>query len=258
MPNNKQLFSRWYPRYYDSRETQTYDIELFTDIFKGKHMKIFEVFCGTGRILLPLAECGHEMHGIDRDENMLCRLLEKSEDTQNIHLIKANAIEAAWGSDFDAVIMAGNLLLNIEDSSDPKSAQIKMINKSFAALKNGGYFILDNDCHKNPEKVFKNRTENIIRDLGTDKDGVSAKMNYMWSSYDTKTQICINYNRLELTAPDGEKHIKETKHINHIPSKEQMISWVNGAGFKILNIWGDHYKSPSTDETKRLIIFAQK
>ena len=87
---NNDLFSRWYPLYYDRRDTQTYDIELFEELLEGRQ-KVFEICCGTGRILLPLAKRGHEMHGIDMDENMLARLMEKAEGSENIHLIKGNA-----------------------------------------------------------------------------------------------------------------------------------------------------------------------
>lgn len=258
MTNNK-LFSRWYPMHYDSIETQTYDIKLFSDILKsGSNKKVFEICCGTGRILLPLAKQGHEMHGIDMDGNMLSGLMEKAVGIENIHIIKGNAEMCEWGAEYDAVLMAGNIVMNIDGSDDPIRTQKSFVKKSYAALKKGGIFIMDNDCRKHPEDFFKNRSEPIVRDLGTDVNGVSAKITYVWSTYDSQTQICVNLNRLELTAPDGEKRVTEKKYVNHIPTKTQMTEWVKDSGFNIINEWGDHYKNPVTDETCRLIIVAMK
>ena len=254
---NNDLFSRWYPLYYDRRDTQTYDIELFEELLEGRQ-KVFEICCGTGRILLPLAKRGHEMHGIDMDENMLARLMEKAEGIENIHLIKGNAETCEWGQGYDAVIMAGNIVMNIDGSDDPIRTQKAFVKKSYDALKDGGLFIMDNDCWKHPEDFFKNRSEPVVKDLGTGQNGVSAKIIYVWSTYDSGTQMCVNFNRRELTAPDGEKRITEKKYVNHIPTRAQMTGWAKDAGLTILNEWGDYYRNPVTDETHRLVILARK
>ena len=256
--SNNNLYKSWYPEKYDKYETQTYDFELFIELFKGQKLKIFEVCCGTGRILLPLANEGHKMHGIDMDNYMLARLFEKAEDASNIHIIQGNAIITDWGKEYDAVLMAGNIVINIEKSDDYNSAQLEFIKKSYDALKVGGYFIMDNDCHKNPEEFFTNRSEPIVRDLGTNSKGVSASITYVWASYDKQKQISTNYNEVELKFPDGTTHVEKMTKIKYIPTREQMTEWVEDAGFIILNEWGDHYKNPVTDTTDRLVILARK
>ena len=62
---------RYIGEIYDSTETQTDDVELLLSLIGEKPKRILEPFCGSGRILLPLVEAGHEVHGIDRSEHML-------------------------------------------------------------------------------------------------------------------------------------------------------------------------------------------
>ena len=65
---------------YDQKETQTEDIELFTRLIgPGENLAIFEPFCGTGRIAIPLAKKGHRLVALDESEAMLTRFREKLE-----------------------------------------------------------------------------------------------------------------------------------------------------------------------------------
>lgn len=60
---------------YDLHETHTTDVELIRRLIGDrKGLRILEPFCGTGRILLPLACDGHEVVGIDISGHMLQRV----------------------------------------------------------------------------------------------------------------------------------------------------------------------------------------
>ena len=125
----EESYAKWYPEYYDSIETQTYDWELFLELL-GEPKKVLEICCGTGRILLPLARAGHEMHGIDRSPHMIARLFSKANGTENITVRLADILTADWGTGYDVVLLAGNIIINIEKSSDYKADQQRIIKKS--------------------------------------------------------------------------------------------------------------------------------
>lgn len=66
------------PEIYDQEETQTHDLKFIMKLLQNtKCSTILEPFRGTGRILLPLAEEGHEIVGIDSSAGMLKKLREK-------------------------------------------------------------------------------------------------------------------------------------------------------------------------------------
>ena len=252
-----EIFNKWYPEYYDSIETQTYDWELFLELL-GAPKKVLEICCGSGHILLPLARAGHEMYGIDRDNYMLSRLFAKADGDENIHIRLADILTADWGTGFDAVLLAGNIIINIEGSGDYKSDQQMIISKAYDALKPGGYLIMDNDGHPRPEEFFRNTDEVIVREIPETPDGIKAKRTYFWSKYDTKTQIATGYNEFELTLPDGQTVVQKEPWLKHIPLIPQMTGWVDDVGFEIINLWGDHSRNPVTEHTHRTVYWARK
>lgn len=253
----EKLFGDWYPEYYDSRETQTYDYELFLELL-GTPKRVLEICCGTGRILLPLARAGHEMHGIDISRHMLARLMKKAQEAHNIHITLDDVLTADWGTGFEAVLLAGNIIINIEGSANYKADQQKLIRKAFGALKPGGHLIMDNDGHPRPEEFFRTTDIPITREIPADSKGITACIDYLWSKYDIESQIASGCNRFELETPEGEVFFGEENWLKHIPLIPQMTEWVKAAGFEIINLWGDHYKNPITEHTHRLVCWARK
>ena len=253
----EELYGDWYPEYYDSCETQTYDWELFLELL-GSPKKVLEICCGTGRILLPLARAGHEMHGMDISRHMLSRLMKKAEGVSNMHIHLGDVLTAGWGMGFDAVLLAGNIIINIEKSSDYKADQQNLIRKAYGALKPGGYLIMDNDGHPRPEAFFKTTDIPVTREILADSKGITACIDYLWSKYDIENQIASGCNRFELETPEGEVFFGEENWLKHIPLIPQMTEWVEDAGFEIINLWGDHYKNPVTENTHRTVYWAKK
>jgi len=71
-----------------------------------------EPFCGTGRILIPLAECGLKLTGID-GSNVIQKLQEKIELSEistenNPNIIYSNELTTDWGRNYDLIILGGN------------------------------------------------------------------------------------------------------------------------------------------------------
>ena len=64
---------------YDQYETETHDVEyLLAKIKESGIQNVLEPFCGTGRILLPIAEAGCRITGLDGSDGMLNFLKEKA------------------------------------------------------------------------------------------------------------------------------------------------------------------------------------
>jgi len=60
---------------------------------------------------------------------MLERILVKASGLSNISYYKADAILHDWSKDFDVVILAGNILLNIESKMPYEQAQELLLRK---------------------------------------------------------------------------------------------------------------------------------
>ena len=107
---------------------------------------ILEPFCGTGRILIPLAQAGYTLVGLDQAAGMLDRARQKlsllsAEVQSRASLFQADVITDEWPSGFDLVVLGGNCLYELATPEEQEG----VIRSAAASLKPGGYVYVDND-----------------------------------------------------------------------------------------------------------------
>lgn len=263
---NKEFIARhWYANVYEQFENDTYDVKFLLNVLKnqtdGMSQNILEIACGGGRISIPLAKAGHLVTGFDADEHMLLRCYQRMAGMPNIHIYQADATKNDWSCDFDVVVMAGNLLINIESEMDYAGAQRLLIQKAADALKAGGHFYLDFDLYADPASVFNRLKENSYFD-GTDDLGTIGKTISYGSVYDPVTQICTGTNHWELTLNNEETCIFPKRWYKHIPTQAQVYQWLCDAGFEIertyLNYTDETVPEPIDSRTQHVTIWAKK
>jgi SAM-dependent methyltransferase len=256
MENIENIRNYWYSYIYDRQENQTDDVEYLLSILGQKPKEILEVCCGSGRISIPLAKAGHNVTGFDMDDNMLEVLSRKSIGINNLSIYKADALDIEWGKNFDVIVLAGNIMINIETNGDYKDSQRQFIKKANKALKQYGYLYLDFDLHNDPEKIFNNKTERTIFE-GYDDKGVYGKCIIWDGEYNKETQICKGKNRIEITLTNGEKHIINGYSKKHIPTLEDIKEWLNENNFNIEQMYGNYNRDPISENTHRGLIYAK-
>ena len=117
------------------------DIKFLLSAIGSEPKNILEVGCGSGRIFLPLAEAGHNMTGFDAHYGMLSRLRHKAKGLTNVKYYSADALKHEWEKGFDMVLVAFNIIQNIEyiendnpanEIADYKAAQNLFTSKAAA------------------------------------------------------------------------------------------------------------------------------
>ncbi|MNW31459.1 hypothetical protein D3C74_83750 [compost metagenome] len=175
--------------------------------------------------------------------------------------IQAEAATSDWGLGFDVVIMAGNILINIENGMNYKEAQKTFIKNAAKSLRTGGHLYLDFDLHYNPAAFFSSLKESRYFE-GTDELGTTGHIVSYGSVYDPITQICSGTSHYELTTNSGEKLIISNRWHKHIPTQVQVYNWLSEAGFSIertyQNFTDEPIPEPIGEATKRAIIWAKK
>jgi SAM-dependent methyltransferase len=268
--NRKFIAKNWYANAYEQFETQANDVEFLLDVLKkqtdGTPQNILEVACGGGRISIPLAKAGHNVTGFDADEFMLLRCYRRMENLPNIACFKADALTSNWGNDFDVVVMAGNILINIETETDYEKAQQLFIQKAAESLRCGGYLFLDYDQHSDTSAVKFFNYLNKSGSYGDDPEylddlGTSGKFRNYGNVYDPVTRICTWASHSDLLTNNGERIIESTIGHKHIPTLKQVYKWLADTGFIVEQSYSNYTKEPldeKHDDFVRATIWAKK
>jgi len=130
--------AEWYDDWLSARHD---DVDHYVEYFTGFPGKVLELACGTGRILLPLANAGVDIHGLDGSESML-RILKtkaKKDGIPNIQLHHQPMESFDLGTEFDTIFVTSGSFQLITEPDDVKSS-LKCIHQH---LKDGGAFVVD-------------------------------------------------------------------------------------------------------------------
>lgn len=133
---------------------------------------ILDLGCGSGRLLLPLAEQGHRVLGVDHDEAALARCRHAlSKRDVDVVLKTANFLDGAlprWPegrvrSPFHLVLLLGNTLMTVTDID----AAIALFRRIRAAVSPSGGFIIDDIPHDIWPELTSGRWQEGMSNDGT-------------------------------------------------------------------------------------------
>jgi SAM-dependent methyltransferase len=248
----------WYADIYEQQVVQRDEVNFILTIIGKEPKNILEVACGGGRITVPLAQAGHKVTGFDSDEFMLEKIPARANGLTNISFYKADAILQDWGKDYDVVVLAGNILLNIESRMPYEQAQELFIRKAAASVKQNGFMYLDFDCYVRPDQTSDKKHEWTCFE-GTDDLGTYGKYIVISGDYDSQTHIDRSFRRYEITPKNGEIFTFEATSVKHFPPFEQVNKWLEDAGWEIIHLYGSYDKDEMNEKNtgNRAIIWAK-
>jgi SAM-dependent methyltransferase len=263
--NENEVIEELSAELYDQHETETVDVEFILSAIGKQPKKVLEVGCGSGRILVPLAKAGHYVTGFDVDEPMMGRISLKTTELENIKWHKADALYDDWGIGFDIVILAGNILFNIESDVEYKKAQELLIKKAAGALVTGGNVYIGYSPFAPNGRTLLKAGQSCDDDgsivwswEGTDDAGNYEKNSITMGSFDEETGILSFKRIIEQKHVDGKEFKEVTESIKHYATLEQIHGWLANAGFTVVFEYEDYDKNPISDKSQSAIIYAKK
>lgn len=236
------------------------DVAFFVEVAKESGGPVLEIGCGTGRILIPTAQAGIKIVGLDLSSDMLrvCRerLLHEPEDVQsNVRLVQADMCDFELSQAFTLVTVPFRPFQHLTTVEDQRAC-LECIHRH---LDEDGRLILD---LFNPslqmlvevtvEQEFGEESEFTV------PDGRRVIRRFKFVSKDFFNQI----NHVEMiyyiTHPDGRKerlvHAFPMRYLFRFEAEHLL----ERCGFQVEHLYADYDKNPYGSKYPGELIFVAK
>ncbi len=255
--SDAQLFDR-FAAYYDA-DYRHYrdDIELICDLADQTGEPTLELGCGTGRVLLPLVEAGHQVTGVDISPALLAvadTKLSKRLHTSGYTLVNADLRTFALADQaFALAFCTSNTLMHLTTQAD----QLAVLRNAYAHLRPGGLLLID---LFNPDVARLNAVNGLM------------ELADQWDNLDTGTHVtkwCVRtvdwaeqlqdtlFIYEEVTAA-GTMRRTLCPFLLRFLWRSEATLLLQTAGFTVEEIWGDFDGNPHHTMSDHLILLASK
>jgi SAM-dependent methyltransferase len=236
------------------------DVDFFVEAAKESRGPTLEIGCGTGRVLIPTAQAGVEIVGLDLSTHMLkiCRerLLRETPDVQSrARLVEADMRDFALPDTFGLVTTPFRPFQHLTTVDD----QLRCLRSIHRHLRESGRLILD---VFNPSLEFLTRND-TGQEAGeepafTTPDGRKVVRKRRIASRDMANQV----NHVELiyyvTHPDGREERLVHAFAMRYLFRFEVEHLLGRCGFDVEHVYADFDKTPFGSKYPGELIFVAK
>lgn len=237
------------------------DIPFYIDYSRAAGGRTLELACGTGRVLIPTAEAGIDITGLDHSTYMLdiCRtnLAKKPEEVRrHARLIEGNMTDFDTGEVYSLVtipLRSFQHLMTVEE----QKACLECIHRH---LKPGGKLIIDIFSPR-PSLLFDNPDATGERETLPEillPDGRKVRR----TNRNTDFHRGLQYTECEIiyyvTYPDGRQERLVQRFPMRFIFRFEMEHLLELCGFKLVELFGNYDRSAYSDDSPEIITVAEK
>ncbi len=245
------VFARFYDADFGDYDE---DIPLYINFAHRTGSPILEVGCGTGRVLIPLAEAGYTVTGVDISAAMLERARAKVEAaglTDRVTLVQGDARDLDLGRTFALIIYAANSFMHHASQDE----QLRVLERLRDHLKPGGLLILD---LFNPDIHMLARQEGRVELVKTwqEEDGTTVQKFQSVTAFPSEQILQVTYIYDLLTRQGRVERIVAPFHLRYLwPGEARLL--VERAGLTLEALYGSYELDPVSDAQPRIIVVAR-
>lgn len=234
------------------------DIPTWLDFARAADGPVLDLACGTGRVLLPLAQAGYAVTGVDISPEMLERARAKASSLALHHkprllLGDVRDLDIEPPTSFGLAIVALNSLMHLATQEEQRRA----LACAGAHLVPGGRLVFD---LFNPDVVVDEAKDgqlflHCLHYLG---DTRSHLLHFQSPRTDRAGQTIQMHNYYDEIAPDG--NVRRTLapfRLRYLTQAEVRLL-VPAAGLELDAVYGDYDLSPFTTDSPRLVVVARR
>ncbi|NTW01525.1 MAG: class I SAM-dependent methyltransferase [Oscillochloris sp.] len=241
-----------FARYYDADfRDYTEDLPFYREMARRSGGPILELMCGTGRILLPLVEAGHEMTGVDIAPAMLAIARQHLDESElAATLIEGDVRSITLPSQiYGMVFVAINSFMHLESIRD----QLAALDTARRALMRRGTLVLD---LFNPDPIEIAREDNrLVLDRSYELDG-SHVQKFVAIDSDAATQTSHVTYLYDETDTAGHVTRRTMRFVMRWFYRYEIEHLLARAGFTLRAVYGSYDLDEYASGSPRMIIVA--
>jgi len=240
------------PLYHQHHLEYREDIPFWIDLARQGGSPLLELGCGTGRLLLPLAEAGFQCYGIDNDQRMLEFLQNRipNEAQDRIQTFNTDFTSFSLDIQFPLIILPCNTYSTIR--SDFRQSLLGCVYKHLTANGIFAVSITNPDFLSAQESTEHAEIETIFPHPDT---GNPVQVSYRIERSVDAVTFHWYYDHL---LPDGKVHRSKVCLTHSLIPTSQYMDEIRISGFKINETFGSFDRTPFSQDSPNLIIIAQK
>lgn len=251
-----EVFDR-FARYYDD-DYRNYDDDLdaILELANEQGGAVVELGCGTGRVVVPLAQMGARVTGIDLSPGLLAvarRKLDAAGASASVTLVQGDLREALLpAGEFAFAVCTSNTLMHF---ATPEGQQ-QVLAEAYRLLAADGLFLIDL-FNPDLERLFAVAGASELADRWETPDGGEV---IKWSvrQVDPAEQIQETLFIYEEIAPDGMTRRTVCPFTLRYLWRSEGELMLRAAGFDVEEVWGEFDGSEYDSASNHLIFLARK
>ncbi len=261
MSDGMSLNVRFYDtiaRFYDAENAEfTEDLALYGELAAETGGPVLDVGCGTGRVMLHLAQEGHRVVGVDRSEVMLARGRRKLDVMPDLKprvtFVQGDALDADVPCCFKLIIVPYNSFMHFSEQVDQLTALRHFAN----LLDDDGLLVLD---LPNAGDAYASRDDGsiVLERMFTEPESGHLVMQHSYSMIDRVAQhLHITWIYDEI-ADDGTVHRTLAPLKLRYVFPGEMDLQLAASGLRRVQFYGDYGREPFLDGSPRMVVLAEK
>lgn len=228
------------------------DLEYWLGISQRNDAPCLELGCGTGRLLIPIAETGKMVWGIDHDREMLAYLIENLpvDTAPRVHVLQAAMSAFHFDIHFGTILLPCNTFSTLSSKE-----RIPTLNHVRRHLENRGIFAVS---VPNPVRLLELARKGKPEFEGFFPHPVDKNPVHIFSTWEKNAATVTMYWHYDHLHKDGSVQRTSTSTRHFLTPKNTYINELQDSGFTEVMLYGDYDHSEYEQESPYLILEAQK